>query len=75
MSKLFAAIMVLLIKTYGYFISPMFPPSCRYIPTCSAYAIDAIKHHGCIRGIALSVIRLLKCHPFCGHGLDQIKRK
>lgn len=52
------------IRGYRTYISPMFAPSCRFIPTCSQYAIEAIEVHGLLRGGAMSVRRLLRCHPF-----------
>lgn len=51
------------IRFYRYFISPMFPPTCRFTPTCSTYAIEAIQVHGPIKGFYLTVRRLLRCHP------------
>lgn len=75
MSKLLRFLIISLIKAYRYCISPMLGPSCRYIPTCSEYAIDSINHRGCMRGGALSVARILKCHPFGGQGFDEIKHK
>jgi len=51
----------------------MLGPACRFEPTCSAYAIDAIARHGLVRGSALSVWRLLRCHPFHPGGIDPVK--
>lgn len=51
------------IRFYRYFLSPMLPPSCRYTPTCSQYAIEALCVHGPIRGGWLAVRRILRCHP------------
>lgn len=53
-------------------ISPFFPPSCRYAPTCSAYAIKALKKHGPIKGTYLSLKRFLSCNPFGGSGYDPV---
>jgi len=59
-----ARIFILPIKFYRYFISPMFPPSCRFTPTCSEYAIDVIQRFGVLKGTYLAIIRLSKCHPW-----------
>ena len=59
------------IRFYRYFISPMLPPSCRFRPTCSQYAIEAINLHGPLRGTALAVRRLLRCHPITWLGGSQ----
>ncbi|MAV01306.1 MAG: membrane protein insertion efficiency factor YidD [Rhodobacteraceae bacterium] len=59
-----AKIFILPIRFYRYFISPMFPPSCRFTPTCSEYAIDVIQRHGVFKGTYLAIVRLSKCHPW-----------
>ncbi len=59
-----AKIFTLPIRFYRYFISPMFPPSCRFTPTCSEYAIDVIQSHGVFKGAYLAIVRLSKCHPW-----------
>lgn len=64
---------VALIMGYRYFISPILPPTCRYIPTCSQYAIDAIGKYGAARGLLLTVRRLLRCHPFTKGGYDPVE--
>jgi putative membrane protein insertion efficiency factor len=63
---------VFLIKVYQIFISPLFPPSCRYTPTCSQYAIEAIDKHGFVKGSYLAGRRLLRCHPFHAGGYDPV---
>jgi len=60
---------------YKYAISPMTPASCRHIPSCSEYAIDALKIHGPIKGIYLGTRRILKCHPWGTHGYDPVPPK
>ena len=60
---------------YKYAISPLTPASCRHIPTCSQYAIDALKIHGPFNGIYLATRRILKCHPWGTHGLDPVPPK
>jgi putative membrane protein insertion efficiency factor len=61
--KLISNIFILLIKFYKYFISPYFPSSCRYQPTCSEYFIDCIKINGSFKGFLLGIKRILRCHP------------
>jgi putative membrane protein insertion efficiency factor len=57
------SLLTLPIRFYRAFISPLFPPSCRFEPTCSRYALEAIETHGAMKGFGLAVRRLLKCHP------------
>lgn len=68
MTRLF----VLMIHGYQRFVSPYTPPTCRFYPTCSAYAAEAIQRHGAWRGIALATRRLLRCHPFHPGGYDPV---
>jgi putative membrane protein insertion efficiency factor len=60
------------VRAYQWFISPLLPPSCRYAPTCSAYAIEAFQRHGLFRGAWLTARRLLRCHPWGGSGYDPV---
>jgi uncharacterized protein len=64
------------IRFYRRFLSPLMPPSCRYHPTCSAYALEAIETHGPVRGLMLAARRLSRCHPISflggGSGLDPV---
>ncbi|HGY11960.1 MAG TPA: membrane protein insertion efficiency factor YidD [Desulfobacterales bacterium] len=62
----------LFIKFYQYFISPLTGQNCRYFPTCSVYAIEAIEKHGSLKGTALAVKRVLRCHPFHAGGFDPV---
>jgi len=64
---------MLLIKFYRMFISPLKPPSCRYIPTCSEYALIAVEKYGALRGGWMAVKRILRCHPFHKGGYDPVK--
>lgn len=57
-------ILIFIIYAYRWFISPFFPPTCRYTPTCSRYAIHAIESHGIIKGLWLTLKRLCRCHPY-----------
>jgi len=61
-----------LIVFYQRAISPHFPPACRYYPTCSAYAFQAVKKYGVIRGSFMAVKRILRCHPFARGGYDPV---
>ena len=65
---------VKLIRTYQRFLSPLLPPSCRFHPTCSQYAIDAITTHGVNKGIWLAVRRILRCNPFHPGGFDPVAK-
>ena len=61
--KLMNHLLILLIKSYKYFISPYFPFNCRYQPTCSEYFMDCLKLNGTLKGSMLGIKRILKCHP------------
>jgi putative membrane protein insertion efficiency factor len=67
-----ARVLLALIRFYRRAISPMTPPSCRFTPTCSAYAEEAIRRHGAGRGTWLAARRLARCHPFGGSGYDPV---
>ncbi|MFN2529998.1 MAG: membrane protein insertion efficiency factor YidD [Pyrinomonadaceae bacterium] len=67
------AVLISCLKVYKLALSPLLPPSCRFIPTCSEYAIDAIARYGAVRGSVLAVRRLLRCHPFSAGGYDPVK--
>ena len=64
--------LIFLVKIYQSIISPLFPPTCRYKPTCSEYAIQSLKKHGLIKGLYLSIKRVVNCHPWGGSGYDPI---
>lgn len=72
MRKLFTTLLILPIRFYRAAISPMFPPACRYVPTCSQYAIEAITKYGPLKGLWLAVKRILRCHPWGGSGFDPV---
>lgn len=72
-SKLFVYPAFFLIRTYKYFISPFLPPSCRFYPSCSCYAEDALRKYGFIKGSWLAVKRVSKCHPFSAGGYDPVR--
>jgi putative membrane protein insertion efficiency factor len=63
---------IFVIQLYKIFISPILPPSCRYSPSCSTYAIDALKKHGLVKGVFLAVKRIGSCHPWGGRGFDPV---
>jgi len=65
-------ILLVLIRVYQRFVSPYTPPSCRFYPSCSTYAVDAIARYGAWRGGYLAVRRLLRCHPFRAGGYDPV---
>lgn len=64
--------LILLVRFYQVCLSPLKPPSCRFTPTCSQYAIEALRKHGPIKGLYLTVRRLLRCHPWGGSGYDPV---
>lgn len=70
--RLSVALLIFPITIYQKFISPLTPPSCRYTPTCSQYAIEALRKHGPLRGGYLALRRILSCHPWGGHGYDPV---
>lgn len=61
-----------LIRIYQRWISPLLAPRCRFQPTCSGYAIEAVEQHGALRGSWLALKRVLRCHPLGGHGFDPV---
>ncbi|MBP1632557.1 MAG: hypothetical protein H6Q11_845 [Acidobacteria bacterium] len=65
----------LLVRAYQRTISPLFAPRCRYLPTCSEYAFEALGEHGALAGSWLAVRRLARCHPFHEGGYDPVPRK
>lgn len=68
MKKMF----ILFIRFYQRFLSPLKPPCCRFHPTCSSYAIQALEKHGFFKGSALALWRILRCNPFGGSGYDPV---
>jgi len=72
----FAQTVVLyLLRAYKWAISPMFPPACRYIPTCSEYALEAVDRYGALRGGWMALARVLRCHPLGGSGYDPVLKQ
>ena len=72
MKRILAALLIAPIRAYQRWISPAIAPRCRYYPTCSAYAVEAIRELGPVRGPILAVWRLLRCNPFSHGGVDEI---
>jgi len=66
-------VFISILSFYKRFISPLIPHSCRFHPTCSEYAIEAVTRHGAFRGSIMAVKRLFKCHPFHPGGYDPVK--
>lgn len=71
-SRILLFLLELPIRAYRYLISPLLAVSCRYSPTCSDYALQALKLHGPMRGSWLALARLARCHPWGGHGHDPV---
>ncbi|MGD8190566.1 membrane protein insertion efficiency factor YidD [Brevibacillus ginsengisoli] len=68
-------ILIWLFRGYQLFISPLKPPTCRFYPTCSHYAIEAVQRFGAVRGGWLAICRIVKCHPFHPGGVDPVPEK
>jgi len=61
-----------MVRAYQLLVSPLLPPSCRFLPSCSEYAAEAIERHGALRGTGLALHRLARCHPWGGSGYDPV---
>ena len=77
--NIFTKVLIKVIKSYKYLISPLFGHSCRYLPTCSEYSIEALKKFGLVKGLFMSITRILSCHPIKflggGEGFDPVKKE
>lgn len=73
--RLLGFVLIGLIRAYRLFLSPVLPMSCRYEPSCSHYACDAIARHGAIRGTWLAAARIVRCHPWGGAGYDPVPER
>jgi putative membrane protein insertion efficiency factor len=60
------------VRAYQLLVAPLLPPSCRYVPSCSEYAAEAIQRHGALRGAVIALHRLARCHPWGGSGYDPV---
>lgn len=69
---MFKRLAIAFIRLYQLGVSPWFPGCCRFAPTCSEYAIQAVQRHGLFKGGRLALYRLLRCHPLCAGGLDPV---
>ena len=65
-------ILIAFIKVYQYTLSPLLGPRCRYYPSCSNYAVEALREHGAVRGLGLATWRILRCNPFSNGGHDPV---
>ncbi len=65
-------VLIIPVKLYQWTISPLLPGTCRYVPTCSEYAIEALRTHGPVKGFILGTKRIFSCHPWGGHGFDPV---
>ena len=72
MKKIFSYILIILIRFYQRFISPLTPPACRFVPSCSQYTVEAIQKHGPMKGLWLAIKRICRCHPWGGCGHDPV---
>lgn len=72
MRRILTFIPIMLVRLYQMLISPLLPASCRFTPTCSSYAIEALQKHGLLKGSYLTIRRLLRCHPWGGSGYDPV---
>jgi len=68
-------LLLVVLRGYKRFISPMFLPACRYVPTCSEYAMEAIARYGATRGTLKAIGRLARCHPFVKGGYDPVEKE
>ncbi|MBA4347382.1 MAG: membrane protein insertion efficiency factor YidD [Clostridiales bacterium] len=64
--------LIAIVRGYKKYISPLLPPSCRFTPTCSEYAVEALNKHGAWKGSLLALWRILRCNPFCKGGYDPV---
>lgn len=65
-------LLIFVIKAYKRVLSPLLPPACRFLPTCSEYAVEAVEKHGALKGTYLALRRVLRCHPLCEGGFDPV---
>lgn len=66
-------VILMLLRFYRKFISPLMPPACRFTPTCSQYTYDAVERYGAIKGLYLGTKRIIRCNPFCKGGFDPVR--
>ena len=73
--NIFTNLLIKFIKIYKYLVSPLIGHSCRYLPTCSEYSIEALKTYGFVKGLLLSSKRIMSCHPWGNSGFDPVKKE
>ena len=73
--NIFTHLLIKFIKIYKYLVSPLIGPSCRYLPTCSDYSVEALKTYGFVKGLLLSLKRIMSCHPWGNSGFDPVKKE
>jgi putative membrane protein insertion efficiency factor len=66
-------ILIAIVRSYKFLISPLLPGSCRFVPSCSEYSLEALEKYGALKGVWLSVRRVARCHPFHPGGYDPVK--
>jgi uncharacterized protein len=74
MSQRATTVVLYLLRAYKWALSPLLPPACRYVPTCSDYALEAVDRYGVLRGGLMAMWRVLRCHPFVQGGYDPVVR-
>ena len=72
MTQAFKSAVLALLRAYKWTVSPWFGPACRYVPTCSEYAMEAVERYGVVRGSTMAVWRVLRCHPLVKGGYDPV---
>ncbi len=72
MNQIPRTVVLFLLQAYKWAISPMFLPACRYVPSCSEYAMEAVDRYGAARGSLLAIVRVLRCNPWAKGGLDPV---
>ncbi len=75
MSNIAKFVTLHLLRAYKWAISPIFPPACRYVPTCSEYAMEAVERYGALRGGWMALARILRCHPLARSGYDPVVKQ
>jgi putative membrane protein insertion efficiency factor len=73
LNRALTRVVITMIDGYKYLLSPLFPPACRFHPTCSVYTVEAVKRYGVLRGLAKGLWRIARCHPFTRGGYDPLK--
>jgi len=72
MSQIAKTVLLMMLRGYKWAFSPLLPPACRFVPTCSEYATEAVERYGALRGSGLAIWRLLRCQPFATGGFDPV---